>query len=98
MLVDRGGDDTYRAAPRAHQEFLRPLDGPAAVHFVHGSQGSGLFGGIGGLWDDGGSDRYVEGHRPSPSRADGVVLVPAWQSEEDPAAGGSVEARLFVDR
>ena len=98
LLVDRSGDDSYRAAPRAEQEFVRPLDGPVAVHFVHGSQGSGLFGGIGGLWDDAGSDRYLEGHRPSPSRADGVLLVPAWQPDEYPAAGGSVEARLFVDR
>jgi hypothetical protein len=98
LLLDAGGDDRYRAAPRAEQEFLRPLDGPAAVRFVHGSQGSGLFGGVGALWDGGGRDRYLEGRRPSSTRGDGVVLVPSWQSAEEPTHGGAVEARAFVDR
>ena len=98
VLLDRSGDDRYRAPAADRQEFLRPLDGPASVRFRHGSQGSGLFGGWGLLWDDGGRDRYRERSRPSPSRADGVVLVPAVDADDDPAQGGVVDASLFVDR
>lgn len=98
LLVDAAGDDRYRAAPRTEQEFLRPLDGPAAVRFAHGSQGSGLFGGTGVLWDGGGRDRYLEGRRPSATRRDGAMLLPAVHPSQDATTGGSIEVRAFVDR
>lgn len=98
LLVDDHGNDRYRAPRPQDQEFFRPLDGPVAVHLVHGSQGSGLFGGTGVLWDDRGRDAYLEDGTPSATRRDGAVLTPAYRADQDPSTGGSVDARMFVDR
>ncbi len=104
-LVEVSGVDSYRAPSPESQEFLRPLDGPAAIWLVHGSQGSGLFGGSGVLWDRVGIDLYLEStaesvyadRLPSSTRTNGTRSFPAFQPGEDPARGGAVDGGVFLD-
>ncbi len=104
-LVEMDGQDRYRAPVPEVQEFLRPLDGPAAVSFVHGSQGSGLFGGSGMLWDRAGHDTYLQStdtsmyrdRGPSRTRANDSRSLPAYQPGADPTMGGRVDAGVFLD-
>ena len=72
LLVNPGGDDRYRAATPAAQNF-----DPGLPSFPHGSQGYGANGGFGILSDTGGGrDTYLE----VPGRADGNTINPTPDS------------------
>jgi hypothetical protein len=70
MLVNVSGNDTYRGAPPAVQDFGNDNK------FPHGSQGYGNFGGFGVLSDEGGRDVYQE----VPGRGDGKTINPSPDS------------------
>jgi hypothetical protein len=69
VLVNLGGDDSYRGAAPAVQKS-------DAFMFPHGSQGYGGNGGFGVLSDVGGRDLYQE----VPGRADGRTINPTAES------------------
>jgi hypothetical protein len=69
VLVNMGGDDSYRGAAPAVQKS-------DVFMFPHGSQGYGGNGGFGVLMDEGGRDTYQE----VPGRADGKAIDPSPDS------------------
>jgi hypothetical protein len=70
VLANISGNDTYRGAPPATQDFGNDFE------FPHGSQGFGANGGAGALMDEGGHDVYAE----VPGRADGKSIDPGPDS------------------
>lgn len=103
LLVDRAGDDTYRAAGYRNQEEGFPTQtGTGLVRFAHGSQGSGFLGGVGALLDLAGRDAYLrEDHEPATDRGDGMLVGPrpdlTFDEVGSPTNGRPLDLSVFYD-
>lgn len=103
VLVDREGDDSYRAAGFENQEEGLPTQVvPGLLRFAHGSQGSGHLGGVGVMLDLAGDDEYLREHyEPAPDRRDDLFVGPrldlTFDEEGSPENGKPLDLSIFFD-
>lgn len=104
ILIDSAGDDSYRAAGYENQEEGFPTQsGTGLIRFAHGSQGSGYLGGVGAMFDLGGTaDEYLrEDYEPAPDRANGQFVGPQTDLTFDeigsPTNGRPLDLSVFFD-
>lgn len=103
LLVDREGDDRYRAAGFENQEEGFPTQsGTGLIRFAHGSQGSGFLGGIGAMLDLSGADEYLREHyEPAADRGNAQFHGPqpdlTFDEEGSPLNGKPLDLSVFID-
>jgi hypothetical protein len=103
ILIDREGDDSYRAAGFENQEEGFPTQVvPGLIRFAHGSQGSGFLGGVGMMFDLAGDDEYLREHyEPAPDRHDDLFVGPrldlSFDEEGSPENGKPLDLSIFFD-
>jgi hypothetical protein len=104
ILVDAAGNDSYRAAGYENQEEGFPTQtGTGLIRFAHGSQGSGFLGGIGAMFDLGGTgDEYLrEQYEPAPDRSNDQFTGPQTDLSFDevgsPTNGKPLDLSVFFD-
>jgi hypothetical protein len=104
VLIDREGNDSYRAAGYENQEEGFPTQtGTGLIRFAHGSQGSGFLGGVGAMFDLAGTDDVYlrERYEPAPDRGNARFVGPQTDLSFDevgsPTNGKPLDLSLFFD-
>jgi hypothetical protein len=104
VLIDREGNDSYRAAGYENQEEGFPTQtGTGLIRFAHGSQGSGFLGGVGVMLDLAGTqDEYLrERYEPAPDRRNDQFVGPQTDLSFDeigsPTNGKPLDLSVFFD-